>query len=409
MRKCLFTSIIFSFLILPCFSQNNFFDNYVYQSWSAFGNLSGTTANDIYQTEDGFINIGTYEGLVRFDGVEFTAINRSLDHDYEFVSVRTILQDSRGDIWLGSNDEGLQKVSKSGNKLYTIEDGLPNNSIRALEEDLNGNIWIGTAGGVVYLTPEGRLISPQFAPGTTANGVIASHIYCDSVGRIWLTISNEKGLFLFVNGVFRSLIEFEQFDRYFATAIFQDSDGIYWIGLGDRGLYRMENGIARRITTNTILDSVPTCSILEDRNKNLWFGTEKGLAVLSKGQFIEYNGAPELANSNINKIIQDREDNIWFATDRNGIGKITNGKFKLSRIGVTVNSVDEDKDGRVCGTKGFDEKSIRRMMQFARLMPDSQIVAQLATKLSWSHFIEVLPLKEPLLPGKLLAYVRSTI
>lgn len=48
------------------------------------------------------------------------------------------------------------------------------------------------------------------------------------------------------------------------------------------------------------------------------------------------------------------------------------------------------------GTKGFDEKSIRRMMQFARLMPDSKIVSQLATKLSWSHFIEVLPLKEPL-------------
>ena len=48
------------------------------------------------------------------------------------------------------------------------------------------------------------------------------------------------------------------------------------------------------------------------------------------------------------------------------------------------------------GTKGFDEKSIRRMMQFARLMPDSKIVAQLATKLFWSHFIEVLPLKEPL-------------
>ena len=48
------------------------------------------------------------------------------------------------------------------------------------------------------------------------------------------------------------------------------------------------------------------------------------------------------------------------------------------------------------GTKGFDEKSIRRMMQFAKLMPDSKIVAQLATKLFWSHFIEVLPLKEPL-------------
>lgn len=48
------------------------------------------------------------------------------------------------------------------------------------------------------------------------------------------------------------------------------------------------------------------------------------------------------------------------------------------------------------GTKGFDVKSIRRMMQFAQEMPDEQIVAQLATQLSWSHFVEVLPLKEPL-------------
>ena len=339
--------MFFTIFSLPCFALDSFFDNYVYQSWSAFGTLSGTTANDIYQTDDGYINIGTYEGLVRFDGIEFTAINRSLDRDYEFVSVRTILQDSKGNLWLGSNDEGLQKISDSGNKLYTIREGLPNNSIRTLAEDLNGNIWVGTAGGVVYITPEGRLISPQFAPGTTANGVIASHIYCDSVGRIWLTISNENGLFLFVNGVFRSLIEFEQFGRYFATAIFQDKNGIYWIGLGDRGLYRMENGIAKRVTTNTILDTIPTCSILQDKEGNIWFGTEKGLAVYSDGTFVEYKGSPELANSNINKIIQDREDNIWFATDRSGIGKITNGKFKLSRIGVTVNCIDEDQDGRI--------------------------------------------------------------
>ena len=48
------------------------------------------------------------------------------------------------------------------------------------------------------------------------------------------------------------------------------------------------------------------------------------------------------------------------------------------------------------GKKGFDEKSIRRMMQFAALFPDEQIVAQLARKLFWSHFIEVIPLKDSL-------------
>jgi len=48
------------------------------------------------------------------------------------------------------------------------------------------------------------------------------------------------------------------------------------------------------------------------------------------------------------------------------------------------------------GTKGFEPRNIRRMMQFAQNFPDKQIVSPLATKLSWSHIIEVLPLKEPL-------------
>ena len=95
---------IFFNLSTPLYAQksqggNNFFDNYVYQFWTSFGGLTGTTANDIYQTKDGFINIGTYEGLVKFDGVEFTILNRSTNKDLGIVSVRTILQDSRGNIW----------------------------------------------------------------------------------------------------------------------------------------------------------------------------------------------------------------------------------------------------------------------------------------------------------------------
>ena len=348
MRKKSILLLVLSFLIFSSsFAQNSFFDNYVYHSWTAFGGLSGTTANDIYQTTDGYINIGTYEGLVRFDGVEFSSLNRAVDSSYNFVSARAIMEDSNGNIWIGSNDEGLHKISKDGTQSYTINEGLPNNSIRALAEDLNGNIWIGTAGGVVYLTPQGYLITPQFAPGTTANGVIASHLYCDPVGRIWLTISNENGLFLYVNGVFRPLLEFEKLGRYFATAIFRDSKEIYWIGLGEKGIYQMDSGTVKHINTNTILDTVPSCSILEDKNGNIWFGTEKGLVVYSDGIFTQYKGAQELANSNINRIIQDREDNIWFATDRNGIGKMTHGKFKLSRLNITVNALDETSDGRV--------------------------------------------------------------
>ena len=346
MRKFGF-AFLFLTLSFTVFAQNSFFDNYVYQSWSEFGGLSGTTANDIYQTRDGYINIGTYEGLVKFDGVEFSNINRASDPDYSFASVRTIIQDTRGDIWLGSNDEGLHKISPNGNKIYTTENGLPNNSIRALCEDNRGNIWVGTASGVVFITPDGKLINPQFAAGTTANGVISSNLYCDISGLVWLTTSNENGLFLCTDNVFQPLYTLEQYSTYFATAILQDSSGKYWIGLGDRGIATLKNGTVELLKTNTLLDTTPTSTILQDSSGVIWFGTEHGLVVYANEKFEEYKGASELASSNINRIIQDREGNIWLATDRNGIGKMTLGKFKMFRLGLTVNAIAEAGDGKV--------------------------------------------------------------
>ena len=197
-------AICFSLFVLGAllFAQQSYFDNYVYQSWNAFGSLNGTSTTDIVQTRDGYINIGTYEGLARFDGVTFTTHKRTADNDLQFVSVRAILEDSKGNLWLGSNDEGLQKITPTENKSYTTQNGLPNNSIRCLAEDKAGNVWVGTAAGVVYITPNGHMITPQFEAGTVSKGIIATHFFCDASGRMWLLTANEKGLFSFDDGIF---------------------------------------------------------------------------------------------------------------------------------------------------------------------------------------------------------------
>lgn len=328
-------------------AQESFFDNYVYQMWNSFGSLSGTTATDILQTKDGYINIGTYEGLVKFDGVAFNAFKRTKDNDLKFVSVRAILEDSRGNLWVGSNDEGVQKISlDDNNKHYSTQNGLPNNSVRALAEDKKGNIWIGTAAGVVYLTPEGHMITPQFEAGTVSKGIIATHLYCDTAGRIWLLTANERGLFLFNDGIFRTRPELDQFGTYFATSICQDLRGRYWIGLGDMGIVRVYNGVVEKLTSGTVMDFVPTTASHLDPNGTLWFGTERGLVVYNNGKFYEYKGA-SLAIANINKIICDREGNMWFATDRSGIGKLTNSKFKMIKMVSSVNSITEDRSGKI--------------------------------------------------------------
>ncbi len=338
------------FLLVTLFSASAndvFFDNYVYQDWQSFGGLNGTTATDIVQTSDGYINIGTYEGLVRFDGVRFSTIRRTQENDLKFTSVRAVFEDSRKNLWIGSNDEGLHKIAADGTKkVYTSQNGLPNNSVRAICEDHNGNIWIGTASGVVYLTPQGHLITPQFQAGTIPKGIIAVSLYCDSAGRVWLVTANEKGLFLYADDLFRNIAELDVYGNYFVTSIVQDLKGDFWLGMGDQGVIRIRNGKLFPLHTGTKFDKYSVWAIYVAPDGSLWFGSEKGVFVLSEGNFHEYK-REELENAKINKIICDREGNLWFATDRNGIGKMMQGKFKVRKLNTTVNAICEDKGSRI--------------------------------------------------------------
>ena len=328
------------------FGQNSFFENYVYQSWNSFGNLTGTTATTIIQTKDGFINIGTYEGLVRFDGLTFTTWRRSKENIYTFASARDILQDTDGILWVGSNDEGLQKIEPSGVETFTTHNGLPNNSVRAIVEDKKKNIWVGTSAGVVCLTHDKHLINPQFEAGTVTKGVLCTSLYCDSTGCVWLTTENEKGLFIFLNGLFRSVPFMESFGEFTATAVSQDSRGNFWFALGNKGIHQLKNGAIKKVVTNTFLDNAATKTIYPADDGNVWFGTEEGLAVYSNGNFYEcpFKG---VRGAKINKIICDREGNYWISTDRNGIGKFTQGRFSMNKTEISVNSIAEGKDGRI--------------------------------------------------------------
>ena len=327
-------------------SQSSFFDNYVYQQWTSFGGLSGTTATDIAQTSDGFINIGTYEGLVRFDGVAFSTMRRSKDNGLTFASVRVVVEDSSGNLWIGSNDEGVQLLQPDLNMTFTTQNGLPNNSIRAIVEDKDKNVWVGTAGGVVYMSKSRHLFNPQFEAGTVSKGVISTQLICDRDGRVWLTTENDKGLFVFKDGLFRTIPSMDKFGDYAVTDVCQDRDGNFWVGTDNSGLVKIVNGEAIAVHTGTILDSIPVTAIFQAQDGNVWFGTESGLVVYSEGKFHVCDKA-EIQNAKINRIISDREGNIWIATDRNGVGKMTRSRFKMFRTGETSNAIAEGKDGRV--------------------------------------------------------------
>ncbi|HOS29381.1 MAG TPA: adenylate/guanylate cyclase domain-containing protein [Treponemataceae bacterium] len=351
--------------------------DYVNQVWTAAEGLPGNTVTDLLQKSDGYLYIGTYDGLVRFDGVKFTILNKNTVSDFRCVSARTIFEDTDGNLWVGSNDEGIAKISSSGIEMFTTDNGLPNNSIRDIAQDKSGNIWIGTSNGVVFLTPSGKFVSPEGLDAYDDSSCLVISLYCDTAGRIWLSTTKKHGLYYYSSGKFTQYTAFNAIDYSTVTAITQDDTGSFWYGLTQKGVVRVSEGNYKLYGSQEGMLETTVNDIYLDNSNSLWFGTEKGVVLYKQGQFSTYTEAEGLTNNNVKKIIEDREGSIWYATDRGGVQKMSPGKFRTVTLSSPVNCISESDEGLVwigtdngllCYEKGvFIENELTKMLKGIRI------------------------------------------
>ena len=337
----------FFFLTVNVYAQFSELDNYVTRTWTSIDGLPGNSVSDILQSQDGYMYFGSYEALVRFDGYEFESINKYSDKKYSFISARSVFQDSQGNIWVGSNDEGVQKIGKDSTNSYSTDNGLPNNSIRAFAEDKNHNIWIGTASGIVYVTPGNMIINPRINSDQVQDFVLVSQLYKDTADKIWMVTSANHGLYYYSDGAFQRFTQIDEIGDYTVSCISQDPSGDFWIGLSEKGIIKFSNGKIIHIESGTFLDYTPVYDIYFDKYGTIWFGTQKGIVICNNGTYTTYGGTKSIMNSTINRLFEDREGNLWVTTDSEGIGKISPGKFRMTLLNTGVNAICEDKSGNV--------------------------------------------------------------
>jgi ligand-binding sensor domain-containing protein/signal transduction histidine kinase len=267
-------------------------------------------------------------------------------------TVRAIVQTRDGYIWLATDDglvrfDGIRFVTFDRQNTPAMKSGV----ILTLFEDTNGALWIGTDGGLLEYQ-NGKFVAYATKDGLANDRVTA--LTSDREGRLW--IATPGGLSRLQNGRFVTYTTNNGLPSNSIGALFADSRGNIWASTTS-ALVRFN---AELITEFTTLDGLPrnrVNAIYEDRDGDLWFATPGGLARFVDERFVEITTANGLASNMVWTMREDREGNLWVGTD-GGLSRLTKGSVKTFTIsdGLANNSVYsivEDHDGNLwLGTPG---------------------------------------------------------
>lgn len=124
---------------------------YVHRIWTTQQGLPSGTIYDIWQTRDGFLWLGTQTGLVRFDGVRFTAAEMIYPGLPENLWVRSGFEEADGTLWVGTNDAGIYRIKDRSVTHFSTKDGLPSDQVYCLIPGPGGSSWACTANGLAKL------------------------------------------------------------------------------------------------------------------------------------------------------------------------------------------------------------------------------------------------------------------
>jgi ligand-binding sensor domain-containing protein len=218
----------------------------------------------------------------------FKATTYTADFDNPLVSqyIRSIFQDSKGDLWFGTLGEGVVRYDSKTLTYFSNPDGFKSQSVFAINEDKTGALWFGTDQGVYKY--DGKIFKN----------------YNDKDGLKHIDISRKS--------------------------ILVDKSGGIWVGTHG-GVYRYDSSAAGKggqcFSFFQLLPPIDVADIMEDRNGNIWFASfDKGVYRYDGRSIVNFNEKEGLGENYAGGIAQDKAGNMWFAT-KNGICKYDGKSF----------------------------------------------------------------------------------
>ncbi len=305
---------------------------YGLRSFSTQNGLPQSAVIALCQARDGFIWVGTYEGLARFDGMSFRIYDKSNVPIMPNNSIKCFFEDHLGRLWIGTPN-GLLMNSAGHFRILTADDGLSGDFILALFQDSRRRIWAGTTNGLNLVTDHG---ATALFPGKKAGSNYISAIVEDARGRLW--VGTDDGLLVSEDP---SAGNWQRILAHDIRVLYRDRDGGVWVGTSGYGLYYFDSSSMENPLYIHQPASKDVRAIYQDRYKTMWVGTNGGGLVRIRGQSREIlNTRHGLPGDSVRSIIEDHEGSLWVGT-RNGLAQLTDDRYTLfnSRNGLPVDEV----------------------------------------------------------------------
>lgn len=310
------------------------------KEYSLDRSLTGILITSMLTTRDGTLWVGTLLGLFRLEKAAKPPFVRVPGLS---AQVAVLHEGLDGMLWVGSVGQGLY-VYREHRLVHLPSPNLPSQTIQAILEDREKNIWLGTRAGILRLskTPVSIVSFPGGADSEFET------IYRDSDDSIWVAAS--KHLFRIQNGVAKPFV-IPGSPHLRVRTLLRDRQGRLWIGTDGAGLvclsghHKLTFDTAQGLTNNFIR------AIIQSRDGSMWAGTDGGLTHFGSKGTQSYDTGSGLAYFSITSLFEDRDDGIWVGTDR-GLSHIVKGRIVRDATTQTLEdeqiwTIDQDKSGEI--------------------------------------------------------------
>jgi len=293
-------------------------NQFVRDVWQVTSGLPQNTIQTLAQGGDGYLWIGTEEGLARFDGVRIRAFDRATHPGMPSQNIWTLLPARDGRVLAGTYGGGLLVFDGHGFKAMGEKQGLPGSSVTDLAEARDGTVFVGTDRGLARL--RGGRLEPFGGPdlGTIKRLLVGRQ------GELW--VGTDAGLVRIAGGRSRTYSTRDGLPANGITALCQDASGRLWVGT-PRGLVQLQGERFHTPSGSEGPGAEFVSALATDRDGSLWIGTDRGLGRLWQGRFEPLTDSEGATVRLVTSLLEDREGDLWVGTRGRGLVRLKQGDF----------------------------------------------------------------------------------